>query len=62
MTSYKQCKTAQELNEYTQNERLTRCGYIGKHWTGSVNNYHTSSNLSTLFQSTRKVVFNEEKQ
>lgn len=33
--SYKECKTAAELNQFTREERLTRCGYANYHWSQS---------------------------
>ena len=33
--SYKECKTTQELNEWTTEERLSKCGFLEKHWNQS---------------------------
>lgn len=35
--SYKECKTTQELNEWTIEERLSKCGFLDKHWNQSGN-------------------------
>ena len=31
--SYKDCHSAQELNEWTQEERLSKCGFLYQHWS-----------------------------
>ena len=41
--SYKQCKTAEQLNAYTREERLTRCGFSHLLWSQS-GSYQTTKN------------------
>lgn len=35
--SYKECKNPKELNEWTTEERLSKCGYLDKHWNKTSN-------------------------
>lgn len=41
--SYKQCKTAEQYNNYTREERLTRCGFSNLLWSQS-GSYQTTQN------------------
>ncbi len=29
---YKECKSTEELNQWTREERLSKCGFLNKHW------------------------------
>lgn len=58
--SYKDCKTAQELNEFTHQERDTRCGYANYHWSQSGVCTSTLHGLRDNFKHTRMKTFRSE--
>ena len=52
--SYKECKTAAELNAYTDKERISRCGYLDTHWNQSGSYASTEKGFKDNFKHTRQ--------
>lgn len=59
---YKSCKTAQELNALTREERLTRCGYLNYHWSQSGVVASTQHGTRDFFNHTRQATFRNKKE
>ena len=57
--NYKECKTAAELNAYTEQERNTRCGYANYHWSQSGVCQSTLHGFRDNFTHTRQRTFRD---
>ena len=55
--AYKSCKTAEELNNLTREERLTRCGYLNYHWSQSGVCASTEHGFRDMFNHTKQKTF-----
>lgn len=60
--AYKSCNTAQELNNLTREERLTRCGYLNYHWSQSGVCASTQHGFRDNFIHTRQSTFRDKKE
>lgn len=55
--SYKNYKTAKELNKFTQEERLSRCGFSDYDWSQSGNYQSTQYGVNGFFIHTKQNTF-----
>lgn len=55
--SYKNHKTAEELNKFTQEERLSRCGFSDHAWSQSGNYQSTQYGSKGFFIHTKQNTF-----
>lgn len=58
--SYKLCKTAAQLNEYTRQERDSRCGYLDALWNKGGSFQSTKDGLSGFMLHPRQNTFRTE--
>lgn len=52
---YKECSSTEELNEWLKEERLSKCGYLNKHWNRMGNT--AGSQLSVSLPENNKEAF-----
>lgn len=60
--SYKQCRTAQELNQLTQEERHTRCGFSNFNWSQSGSYQSTANGWRDSFIHTKQNTCRDKQQ
>lgn len=58
--SYKLCKTASQINEYTHQERNSNCGFADMPWNRSGSYQTTKDGLSNFMNHTRQNTFRTE--